>query len=241
MPKLVNDNREAPAPKVLRIALYSWVHRFVLGDDGTLRPRLDVDEPPAEIVTALDWIGRKSVDITTLNAPSVVRMELDALKLKQDGTVAAENTALFRACAGHGADDRRSRTAIASALNAVGWGHVLLGRYQQALDHCRQALALCLELGDDINAAHTWDSVGYAHHHLGQYEEAVTAFHQALALYRRQGDLPWFVAGALTHLGDTHLSAGAPDAARAAWTEALTIMDDLGHTDAESLRTRLNP
>ncbi|WP_314221024.1 AfsR/SARP family transcriptional regulator [Streptomyces zaehneri] len=170
-----------------------------------------------------------------------------AWSLEQNGDLesaldaAEQSLSLFRASEGRGADERRSRTAIASALNAVGWGHVLLGRYGQALDHCRQALALCLELGDDINAAHTWDSVGYAHHHLGQYDEAVPAFHQALALYRRQGDLPWFVASALTHLGDTHLSAGSPDAAHAAWTEALTIMDDLGHTDAESLRTRLNP
>ncbi|MEV5903130.1 BTAD domain-containing putative transcriptional regulator [Streptomyces sp. NPDC052127] len=194
--------------------------------------------------------ARRAIDLFT--AAGDLRAAAESLRtlawsLEQDGDLesalgaAEESLALFRASEGRGADDRRSRTAIASALNAVGWGHVLLGRYGQALDHCRQALALCLELGDDINAAHTWDSLGYAHHHLGQYDEAVTAFHQALDLYRRQGDLPWFVASALTHLGDTHLSAGAPDTARTAWTEALTIMDDLGHTDAESLRTRLNP
>jgi integrase len=91
-PKLVKDNRGAPAPKVLRIALYSWVYRFVLGDDGTLRPRIDVEEPPADIVAALGWIARRSVDITNLSTPSVVRTALDALKLKQDGTAAAENT-----------------------------------------------------------------------------------------------------------------------------------------------------
>ncbi|MCX4408709.1 MULTISPECIES: hypothetical protein [unclassified Streptomyces] len=31
----------------------------------------------------MDWVGRKSVDITDLNTPSVVRTALDALKLKQ--------------------------------------------------------------------------------------------------------------------------------------------------------------
>ncbi|MER5489318.1 hypothetical protein ABT024_39905 [Streptomyces sp. NPDC002812] len=51
-----------------------------------------MEEPPAEIVTALDWISRKSVDITDLDTPSVVRTALDALKLKQNGTPAAENT-----------------------------------------------------------------------------------------------------------------------------------------------------
>ncbi len=43
-------------------------------------------------MAALDWIDRKPIDITDLNTPSVVRTALDALKLKQDGTAAAENT-----------------------------------------------------------------------------------------------------------------------------------------------------
>ncbi|WP_194292586.1 tyrosine-type recombinase/integrase [Streptomyces katsurahamanus] len=91
-PKLVKDNRGAPAPKVLRAALYSWVFRFVLGDDGELRPCIDVVEPPAEITAALDWIDRKSVDVTALNTPSVVRSALDAMTLRLDGRKAAANT-----------------------------------------------------------------------------------------------------------------------------------------------------
>ncbi|MET8944864.1 BTAD domain-containing putative transcriptional regulator [Streptomyces sp. NPDC004542] len=152
---------------------------------------------------------------------------------------AQQSLKLFRVCEGQASDRARVRTSIASALNAVGWNHVLLGQHRQALDHCREALTLCLELGDDLNAAHTWDSIGHAHHHLGQYAEAVTAFERALGLYRRQGDLPWFTAGTLTRLGDTYHSADDPVAARRAWTEALTIMDEVGHADAESLRDRL--
>ncbi|MFI1826612.1 tyrosine-type recombinase/integrase [Streptomyces sp. NPDC020412] len=91
-PKLVKDNRGAPATKVLRAALYSWVFRFVLGDDGELHPRIDVVEPPAEVVAALDWIARKSVDITALNTPSVARSGLDAMTLRLDGKKAAANT-----------------------------------------------------------------------------------------------------------------------------------------------------
>ncbi|NUL02445.1 hypothetical protein HRW07_04130 [Streptomyces lunaelactis] len=43
-------------------------------------------------MAALDWISRKSLDIADLNKPAAVRTALDALKLKQDGTPAAENT-----------------------------------------------------------------------------------------------------------------------------------------------------
>ena len=43
----------------------------------------------------------------------------------------------------------------------------------------------------------------------------------------------------LTHLGDTHHAAGDPDAARDAWQQALTILDDLDHPDAAQVRAKL--
>ncbi|MEU3691937.1 hypothetical protein [Streptomyces narbonensis] len=54
--------------------------------------RVDAEEAPEPIVAALDWIGRKSVDISALNTPAVVRSALDALARKMDGTAAADNT-----------------------------------------------------------------------------------------------------------------------------------------------------
>lgn len=91
-PRLVKDSRGAPAPKVLRAALYSWAFRFVLDDEGAWRRRLDVATPPEDIAAALAWIGRKSMDITNLNTPAVSRSALDALTLKLDGKPAADNT-----------------------------------------------------------------------------------------------------------------------------------------------------
>ncbi|MCW8101755.1 AfsR/SARP family transcriptional regulator [Streptomyces tauricus] len=152
-----------------------------------------------------------------------------------------QSLALFRACDNcHGGDDGRGQRAIATALNAVGWCHTLLGQHQQALDHCRQALTLQQELGHDAGTADTWDSIGHALHHLGQYDEAVAAYRNALALYR-QLDASRVKAATLMHLGDTHLSAGHPDTARAAWTEALDAMDRLSDAEhlAEPLRNRL--
>ncbi|MEU3736581.1 site-specific integrase [Streptomyces sp. NPDC032198] len=91
-PRLIKDSRGAPSTKVLRAALYSWAFRFVLDDDGKWNRRADVVTPPEDIAAALDWIARKSVDITDLNTPSVVRSALDALSQKMDGTAAADNT-----------------------------------------------------------------------------------------------------------------------------------------------------
>uniref|UniRef100_A0AAU2ACR9 Tetratricopeptide repeat protein n=1 Tax=Streptomyces sp. NBC_00093 TaxID=2975649 RepID=A0AAU2ACR9_9ACTN len=175
----------------------------------------------AESCRVLTWVAEQQGDLHSA---------LDA---------AQRSLALLRAHGGTGTEDRRLRTATASALNSVGWSHVLLGQHREGLDHCEQALALHEQLGDDIHAAHTWDSIGHAHHHLGQYDEAVTSFRNALALYRRHDDLRWFLSGTLMRLGDTHLSVGRPDAARAAWTEGLDILERLAHSDAEQLRARL--
>lgn len=81
-----------PTPRVLRTALYSWAFRLVLDQDGELVARVDAEEAPEAIVAALDWIGSKSVDISALNTPTVVRSALDALARKMDGTAAADNT-----------------------------------------------------------------------------------------------------------------------------------------------------
>jgi len=138
--------------------------------------------------------------------------------------------ALFRA-AGH-------RAGQADALNLVGWHLALLGKYQQALVYCQQALGLHRELQDRLGQADTWDSLGYARHHLGHHSEAIACYQHAIDLYRELGDrynrtLP------LTHLGDIYRAAGAPLAARDAWQQALAILDDLHHCDAEQVRARL--
>ncbi|WP_329550487.1 AfsR/SARP family transcriptional regulator [Streptomyces sp. NBC_00696] len=146
---------------------------------------------------------------------------------------------LYRAQERRDPGDTRAVTGVATVLNAVGWALSRLGRHREALDHCRQALAVWLEHGESVHVAHTWDSIGHAHHRLGEYDEAAAAFHNALDLYRAHQHLPWFVAGTLDRLADTHLSAGNPQDAGRAWTEALEIYELLNHTDAESIRVKL--
>jgi hypothetical protein len=46
-------------------------------------------------------------------------------------------------------------------------------------------------------------------------------------------------ADALTHLGDTRQAAGDTGSARAAWQQALAILDDIGHPEAQAVRDRL--
>ncbi|HZM76295.1 MAG TPA: tetratricopeptide repeat protein [Candidatus Limnocylindrales bacterium] len=69
--------------------------------------------------------------------------------------------------------------------------------------------------------------------------EAIACFQQAIELYRELSDR-FHEADTLTHLGDAHHSAKDLDAARLAWQQALTILDELDHPDAERVRANLH-
>jgi DNA-binding SARP family transcriptional activator/predicted negative regulator of RcsB-dependent stress response len=132
------------------------------------------------------------------------------------------------------------RHGQAGALNAVGWYQALLGDLARALTSCEAALALLEELDDPDGQAATWDSLGYIHHHRGEHRDAITCYQRSLDVFRSLGDRYW-TADVLVHLGDSHLAAGAAAAARAAWREALEILEDLHHPDADAVRSRLSP
>jgi tetratricopeptide (TPR) repeat protein len=83
------------------------------------------------------------------------------------------------------------------------------------------------------------DSLGFAHQQLGHRADATACYQQALGLHRQTGSR-WGEAETLGHLGDTRHAAGNPEEARAAWEEALAILADLRHPDADQIRAKLS-
>jgi tetratricopeptide (TPR) repeat protein len=128
---------------------------------------------------------------------------------------------------------------LARTLNTVGWYHALLGDYKSAITYCEQALALHRELADRNGEADTWDSLGHAHRQLGHHRQAITCYQHAVARFRELGNR-YQEATTLTNLGEAHLAAGDSTVASARWRQALCILDDLKHPDAEQLRERLH-
>jgi tetratricopeptide (TPR) repeat protein len=128
---------------------------------------------------------------------------------------------------------------LAKMLNGVGWMHALLGDYEQALEFCEQALGMYRGRGDPLNEAATWDSLGYSLLHLGRLEEAISCLRTAVGLIEvlRTG---YYQTTMLVHLGDAYHAAGQLPQARQAWQEALAILEDLNHSDADQVRARLD-
>jgi DNA-binding SARP family transcriptional activator/tetratricopeptide (TPR) repeat protein/DNA-binding XRE family transcriptional regulator len=127
----------------------------------------------------------------------------------------------------------------AEALNAVGWCHGLLGDFHQARAVCQQALALHRELGSRHEEAITWDSLGFIEHNLDRPAQAIACYQTAISLFREFGDRG-YEAETLTRLGDTHHAHGQVRQARQAWREALRILDDLHHGEADKVRAKLS-
>jgi tetratricopeptide (TPR) repeat protein/transcriptional regulator with XRE-family HTH domain len=130
------------------------------------------------------------------------------------------------------------RAGQAHALNAIGYMHAQLGDCEQGLRRCLEALELFRDLGDRSGEAATWDSVGWAHHRLGDHDAATACIERALELFRELGDR-YFQAQILDHLGDARRAAGHPRAAEDAYGEALVILNDLNHPDADEVNAKL--
>jgi DNA-binding SARP family transcriptional activator/tetratricopeptide (TPR) repeat protein len=126
----------------------------------------------------------------------------------------------------------------AYALNAIGWYHCQSGDYATALEYCEQALELHGKLNDGSALADTWDSLGYVHFHLGDTAAAVSAYEHAADLYR-QVDARYDMAATLTRIGDAHRQAADRTAAVLSWQRALTVLDEIGHPDADEVRDKL--
>jgi tetratricopeptide (TPR) repeat protein len=123
----------------------------------------------------------------------------------------------------------------------AGNAYLQLGHHDEAQIHLRQGLSLCRQAGDLIGQARIHNNlatIGYAYHHLRRYTEAIACYQRAIELYRE--DAPSYRSASLTNLGDAHHAAGKLDAAREAWQEALGILDQLHHPDADQVRARLD-
>ncbi|MGX6743677.1 hypothetical protein [Streptomyces peucetius] len=80
---MLRDVRGRPSDELLRQALRNWA--FVV-------PRPESRTAPPDVRLALRWAERASRPLTDLMDPAVMRVVLQALRLKHDGTVAAAET-----------------------------------------------------------------------------------------------------------------------------------------------------
>ncbi|PDW03705.1 adenylyl cyclase [Candidatus Viridilinea mediisalina] len=75
---------------------------------------------------------------------------------------------------------------LSSVLLNAGYGYYRLDRYTEAEAACRDAMALCEEMGDQAGVAQADDTLGLIAYSRGDYDAAIEAYRRALAIYREQ-------------------------------------------------------
>ncbi len=127
---------------------------------------------------------------------------------------------------------------LADTLTYMGKEQLRLGRLTEALHSSETAARL---YGEGVNLEGQADvliNLGDVVRAMGDHARAIDCYERSLALDRALGDRYW-EAYALDRLGDVHNSLGDNDIAAAAWQESLSIFEELGHPDAQALRSKI--
>lgn len=120
------------------------------------------------------------------------------------------------------------------ALGGLGITCWRLGRYEEALTHYSEALAVQRELGDTAGEGSTLTNLGVTYARLGRWPEAIEHFQRAIAIHRIVGNR---TAEADTHgnLGDAFAHLGDLEAALEQNQLQLALAREIGHRAAEGV------
>ncbi|HXF60829.1 MAG TPA: tetratricopeptide repeat protein [Caldilineaceae bacterium] len=100
-------------------------------------------------------------------------------------------------------------------------------RYDQAIAHARDALALREEIGDLLRVAKSCQNLGLIYNDMGDYRHAIAAYREAIAAYSTLGNRE-LIAGALLNIGLAHHLDGRLSPAVQAYRECLALCQEIG-------------
>ncbi|MFI6027973.1 tetratricopeptide repeat protein [Amycolatopsis magusensis] len=123
-------------------------------------------------------------------------------------------------------------------LNNAGVIHFDLGELTEAAGHFERALLVQHGIGDQAGLRFTLSTLGDLHRDNGRLGEALRHYREALATSRMLADQR-ITARVLAGIAETLTADGKAEQARTYWCQALTIFDELGDAQAESVRAKL--
>jgi tetratricopeptide (TPR) repeat protein len=136
------------------------------------------------------------------------------------------------------AREAHHRQAEARMLTGLGKVYCYLPRFDRAIDCFEQALAIHRDLGDWFGRGLTLHNLGKAYCELQRFRQAIDCHEQALTICREFG-YPYGEGLILNSLGLALQHTQGMDSARACWRGALVIFTQVGASEAQEVRSRL--
>ncbi len=128
---------------------------------------------------------------------------------------------------------------VAYCMEGLAKCHALQGEYAEAVGLLNDALELHRSISDSVGEGYVFVRLADIDLRMGNLDNAVTRLDQAIALHVR-GRHRFMTIEDLELLGDVRLARDEPDAARAAWTQALDLCVEFGATaKITTLQSRL--
>ncbi|MEU0127027.1 BTAD domain-containing putative transcriptional regulator [Streptomyces sp. NPDC006289] len=121
------------------------------------------------------------------------------------------------------ADRRGQAQSFGDAAGAL----TQLRRFDESIEHYRQAMILSRELGDRDGRAHAVCNMGNVYLNSGRLDKAVEYGRRGMVMVRHTGD-SWGEAIALANLGDAYQQLGRLDEANDCLEQSLTILRTVG-------------
>ncbi|SDJ39191.1 tetratricopeptide repeat protein [Nonomuraea jiangxiensis] len=180
--------------------------------------------------------GRQA--LTTLGPGRSARAEADCrYVLAVSHSYAEDHEAALKqyGLAANGFREAGAHSALADALNGIGWSLAMRGEHQEALMYCTRAADLHGELNVPNSRAADLDSIACIYQFLGDHKAALGYFEQCLRLYREIGYRANEVR-TLDSMGNSALATGDRNSAVEHWLLAIAILEDIGLGDTDQVR-----
>ncbi|MEU2226833.1 helix-turn-helix domain-containing protein [Streptomyces sp. NPDC018347] len=125
--------------------------------------------------------------------------------------------------------------AAAREMNAVGWYLALLGRYEETIALCEEAVPLLRRHRNVRIEAAARDTMGYARQRLGDLDAAMADYRESLRLYAEGFD-GYNQAEVLDHLATAQQERGDRVGARESWLRAADLLNAINSPRAARMR-----
>ncbi|MEE8384922.1 MAG: tetratricopeptide repeat protein, partial [Dehalococcoidia bacterium] len=196
----------------------------------------DVYERRSEYDVALEWLGKGlgylDEDQPTIEAARIYLLYAGVYRVqgKYDEVVDWCQKSLAAASE---IKTREGQRAVAHAYYNLGAIYIRRGDLQQAVQFCRESVAVYQQIDDIVGQSTAYNFLGVAYKMLGDWGQASDAYHGSLAISREIGDIKG--QGLVTNnLGNIYLDRGEWAEAAALFEESNIIWKQLGAASFEA-------